>query len=217
MDLEDKEGIIELLMKDNIIKKTDVKNEKVIKEKNRAKFEYVESTIGKKPIGNKKTSYGRTGFHLTSEEGNPEFIKDMNIAANVIKDKIVEENQDIAKILFDENSSQKISKRISREQIDEKVKKTSEKKKKNLEKIEAKIYEHQKIEETFTPVINHRKGENKERRNLNKFLDDQKNFSQKCETKKRKLNKSKRGKIQQRNCWKTKSGQKFRRIGKKIK
>ena len=187
MDLADKEGIIELLMKDNIIKKTDVKNEKVIKEKNRSKFEYVESTIGKKPIGNKKTSYGRTGFHLTSEEGNPEFIKDMNIAANVIKDKIVEENQDIAKILFDENSSQKISKRISREQIDEKVKKTLEKKKKNLEKIEAKIYEHQKIEETFTPVINHRKGENKERRNLNKFLDDQKNFSQKVKQKRENL------------------------------
>ena len=37
----------------------------------------------------------------------------------------------------------------------------------NLEKIEAEIYELQKQDETFTPVINHRKGEHKERRSLN--------------------------------------------------
>ena len=64
IDLADKEGIIDLLMKDNLVKKSDVKNEKIIKEKNRAKFEYIESTIGKKEIGNKKSTYGRTGFQL---------------------------------------------------------------------------------------------------------------------------------------------------------
>ena len=110
------------------------------------------------------------------EEGNPEFIKDMNIAAYAVKDQIEEENQDVAKILFDEIGAQKINKRITREQIDEKVKKTLEKKKKNLEKIEAEMYEQQKNEETFTPVINHRRGENNERRNLNTFLNDQKNL-----------------------------------------
>ena len=123
MDLADKDGIIDLLMKDNLVKKYDVKNEKLIKEKNRAKFEHVESTIGKRPIGNKKNTYGRKGFQIVSEEGNPEFIKDMNIASYAVKDQIEEENQDVAKILFDEVGAQKINKRITREQIDEKVKK----------------------------------------------------------------------------------------------
>ena len=49
----------------------------------------------------------------------------------------------------------------------------------SLDKVKELPIFHQNV----TPVINHRKGENKERRNLNKFLDDQKNFSQKCETK----------------------------------
>ena len=67
MDMADKDGIIDLLMKDNLVKKSDVKNEKIIKEKNRAKFGYVESTIGKKPIGHKKISYGRKGFQIVPE------------------------------------------------------------------------------------------------------------------------------------------------------
>ena len=42
----------------------------------------------------------------------------MNIAAYAIKDQIEEENQDVAKILFDDIGAQKINKRITREQID---------------------------------------------------------------------------------------------------
>jgi hypothetical protein len=187
MDLADKDGIIDLLMKDDLVKKSDVKNEKIIKEKNKAKFDYVESTIGKKPIGNKKSTYGRQGFQIVPEEGNPEFIKDMNVAAYAVKDQIEEENLDVAKILFEESGAKKINKRITREQIDEKVKKTLEKKKKNLEKIEAQMYEQQKYEETFAPAINHRKGENRERRNLNKFLTDQNNFSKRVQKKREDL------------------------------
>ena len=98
MDLADKDGIIDLLMKDNLVKKSDIKSDKIIREKNKARFEHVESTIGKKPIGNKKSSYGRKGFQITTEDGNPEFIKDMNIAAFAVKDQIEEENIDVAKI-----------------------------------------------------------------------------------------------------------------------
>ena len=152
IDLANKDEIIGLLMKDNLVKKSDVKNEKIIKEKNRSKFEYVESTIGKKEIGNKKSTYGRKGFQIVSEEGNPEFIKDMNIAAYALKDQIEEENQDVAKILFDENSAQKINKRITREQIDEKVKKTLERKKKNLEKIEAQMSNNKKTKK-LSPLL----------------------------------------------------------------
>ena len=216
MDLADKDGIIDLLMKDNLVKKSDVKNEKIIKEKNKARFEYVESTIGKKPIGNKKSSYGRKGFQIVPEEGNPEFIKDMNIAAYAVKDQIEEENQDVAKILFDEISAQKINKRITREQIDEKVKKTLERKKKNLEKIEAQMYEQQKNEETFTPVINHRRGENKERRNLNKFLKDQNNFSEKIKKKREDLINKKEEKKNLENVGKPKVDKNSEELAKKI-
>ena len=45
------------------------------------------------------------------------------------------------------------------------------------------MYEQQKNQETFTPVINHRRGDNGERRNLNQFLNDQKNFSEKVQKK----------------------------------
>ena len=216
MDLADKDGIIDLLMKDNLVKKSDVKNEKVIKEKNKAKFEHIESKIGKKPIGNKKSSYGRQGFQIISEEGNPEFIKDMNVAAYAVKDQIEEENVDVAKILFDESGAQKINKRITREQIDLKVKKALERKKKHLEKIEAKMYEQQKNEETFTPVINHRKGENRERRNLNTFLTDQNNFSNKVKKKRDDLLIEKEEKKNKENIGKPKVDKNSEELAKKL-
>ena len=216
MDLADKDGIIDLLMKDNLVKKSDVKNEKVIKEKNKAKFEHIESKIGKKPIGNKKSSYGRQGFQIISEEGNPEFIKDMNVAAYAVKDQIEEENIDVAKILFDETGAQKINKRITREQINEKVKKALERKKKHLEKIEAQMYEQQKNEETFTPVINHRKGENRERRNLNTFLTDQYNFSNKVKKKREDLLNQKEEKKNKENIGKPRVDKNSEELAKKL-
>jgi hypothetical protein len=187
IDLANKDGVIELLMKDNLIKKTNVKDEKKIMEKNKAKFEYVESSLGKKQIGNQVSTYGRKGFLIYPEAGNPEFIRDMNTAANALKDRVEEDNQQVAKILFSGNSTKKVNKKITREQIDEKVKKVVERKKKNLQKIEAQMYEQQKKEETFTPSINHRKGEGRERRNLEKFLKDQSNFSEKIKKKREEL------------------------------
>ena len=197
MDLNDKEGIIDLLMKDNLVKKSEIKIDKIIKKQNMAKYDHVEPKVGKSEIGNMKTTYGRKGFQIEQEEGNPEFIRDINIAATVAKDQIEKENNDVAKILFDEKSGKKATKRITREQIDEKVRKTLEKKKKNLEKIEAQIYEKQKNDETFAPVINHRKGEIIERRNLNRFLRDQKNFTNKVQKKREEIINEKKEKTRQ--------------------
>ena len=197
MDLNDKEGIIDLLMKDNLVKKSEIKIDKIIKKQNMAKYDHVEPKVGKSEIGNMKTTYGRKGFQIEQEEGNPEFIRDINIAATVVKDQIEKENNDVAKILFDEKSGKKATKRITREQIDEKVRKTLEKKKKNLEKIEAQIYEKQKNDETFAPVINHRKGEIIERRNLNRFLLDQKNFTNKVQKKREEIINEKKEKTRQ--------------------
>ena len=187
MDLADKEGIIDLLMKDNLVKKSKVKMEKVIKKQNMAKFDHVEARVGKSEIGNRKTTYGRKGFQIEQDEGNPEFIKDMNIAVSAVKEQLEKDNNDVAKILFDEKIGKKVTKRITREQIDEKVKQTLERKKKNLEKIEAQMYEKQKTEETFAPVINHRRGDNLERRNLNTFLKDQNNFTKKIKKKREEI------------------------------
>ena len=187
MDLADKEGIIDLLMKDNLVKKSKVKIEKVIKKQNMAKFDHIEPRVGKSEIGNRKTTYGRKGFQIEQEEGNPEFIKDMNIAVSAVKEQLEKDNNDVAKILFDEKIGKKVTKRITREHIDEKVKQTLERKKKNLEKIEAQMYEKQKTEETFAPVINHRRGDNLERRNLDKFLKDQNNFSKKIKKKREEI------------------------------
>ena len=197
MDLTDKEGIIDLLMKDNLVKKSEIKIDKIIKKQNMAKFDHVEPKVGKSEIGNMKTTFGRKGFQIEQEEGNPEFIRDINIAASVVKDQIEKENNDVAKILFDEKIGKKSTKRITREQIDEKVRKTLEKKKKNLEKIEAQIYEKQKNEETFAPVINHKKGEIIERRNLNKFLRDQKNFTNRIKKKREEIINEKNEKTRQ--------------------
>ena len=216
MDIADKEGIINLLMKDNLVKKSEIKIEKVIKEKNKAKFDHLESHIGKEQIGNRKSTYGRKGFQIEQEEGNPEFIKDINIAADIVKDQIEKENQDVAKILFNEQKTKKNIKRITREQIDEKVKKTLEKKKKNLEKIEAQMYEKQKTNETFTPVINHRKGDNFERRNLNKFLRDQNNFSKKVQKKREEILQETKDKIDKINMHKPQVDKNSEELAKKL-
>ena len=189
IDVNNKQAIIDILMQDNLITKKKVKNGESIKEKNKNKFAYIESKMNKN-IGEdlpKKNSYGRVGYQIEPEEGDPQFEKDINVAAYLLKPQIQEENQDIAKLLFDDiiqNSSTK--KILTNKQIGEKVKKTLEKRKKNLEKIEAKMYEEQKSQETFKPSINHRKKDGN-RRDLNDFLKDQNDFQKRLEIKKQNM------------------------------
>ena len=152
IDVNNKQAIIDILMQDNLITKKRDKNEESIKEKNKNKFAYIESKMNKN-IGEdlpKKNSYGRVGYQIEPEEGDPQFVKDINVAAYLLKPQIQEENQDIAKLLFDDVIHNPITKKIvTNKQIGEKVKKTLEKRKKNLEKIEAKMYEEQKSQETL--------------------------------------------------------------------
>ena len=216
MDLADKEGIIDLLMKDTLVKKSQEKKEKIIKSKNKAKFDYIESKFGKVEIGNAKSTYGRKGFYLEQEEGNPEFIKDIKIAASVVKDQLEKENNDVAKILFNEKIGKQVAKRVTREQIDEKVKKTLERKKKNLEKIEAQMYEKQKNEETFAPMINHRKGDIVKKRNFNKFLKDQNNFTKKIAKKREEILNEKTEKNKKNNSGKPQVDKNSEELAKKI-
>ena len=189
IDVNNKQAIIDILMQDNLITKKRDKNEESIKEKNKNKFAYIESKMNKN-IGEdlpKKNSYGRVGYQIEPEEGDPQFVKDINVAAYLLKPQIQEENQDIAKLLFDDVIHNPITKKIvTNKQIGEKVKKTLEKRKKNLEKIEAKMYEEQKSQETFKPSINHRKKDGN-RRDLNDFLKDQNDFQKRVEIKKQNM------------------------------
>jgi hypothetical protein len=183
IDINDKKGIIELLMQDHLIQK---KNETNI-EKNKNKYYYVESKSKNNFSINKKNTYGRKGFQIEAQEGDPEFIKDINVAANILKGQIQQKDENIAKLLFDDLTPNPSTKKIlTRKEIGDKVKKALEKKRKNLEKIEAKMYEEQKAEETFTPAINHRKKDG-HKRNLSLFLKDQNDFQKKILQKKQEL------------------------------
>ena len=191
IDINNKQAIIDILMQDSLITKKPLKTEASIKEKNKNKFAYVESTMNtnKNNADNlsKKNLYGRVGYQIEAQEGDPQFVKDINIAAYLLKDQIQEENQDVAKLLFDDITQSPNNKRvITRKQIGEKIKKTLEKKRKNLEKIEAKMYEEQKSQETFTPSINHRK-KDENKRDFNSFLKAQNAFQEKVELKKKNI------------------------------
>ena len=187
IDSNDKQSIINILMQDNLIQKKPMDSEEIIKEKNKNKFYYIESKNKKEYTHKKQNSYGRNGYLIEAQEGDPEFIKDINVAGYLLKDQIQETNENVAKLLFDEfvpNPSTK--KNITRKEIGEKVKQALEKKRKNLEKIEAEMYEEQKANETFSPSINHRKQDGN-RRNLDLFLKDQDSFQKRVEQKKQNL------------------------------
>ena len=187
IEINNKQGIIDILMQDNLIQKKPIDSNEIIREKNKNKFYYVESKSKKEFLNNKKNSFGRNGYLIEAQEGDPEFVKDINVAGYLLKDQIQESNEDIAKLLFDDFTPNPSNKKIiTRKEIGEKVKKTLDKKRKNLEKIEAKMYEEQKIEETFSPIINRRKNDGN-RRNLDIFLKDQNNYQKKVEQKKKNI------------------------------
>ena len=192
IDINNKKAIIDFLMNDDIIYKKALKTEEAIKEKNKNKFSYVKPTLITKNSPSpdppeKKSLYSKIELQVDSKEGNPELVKDMNVAAYLLKDQIVEENQDIAKLLYDDIGKTKTDKKIlTRKEIGEKVKKTLENKKKHLEKIEHEMYQNQKMQTTFKPKINHRKNDG-EKRNLNTFLKEQNDFLLGVEKKKQEL------------------------------
>ena len=186
MDMNDKQNVLDFLMSDDILTKENINPEEIIKEKNKNKYNYIESKVIQNIENNKSNTYGREGFKINPKEGDPQFVKDMSTAALLLKDQIQEENLEVAKLLFDDLNFNNVNKVVTSDQIGEKVKQTLKRKKKNLEKIEAKLLEEQKNEITFMPMINHRKGDDS-RRNFDKFLRDQDNFCKKVKAKKKEL------------------------------
>jgi len=190
LDINNKQAIIDILMNDDLIIKKALKTEEAIKEKNKNKFSYVKPTLITKNNPNEppeKSLYSKYELKIDEKEGNPELVKDINVAANLLKDQIAEENQDVAKLLFDDITKTKSEKKIlTGKEIGEKIKKTLENKKKHLQKIENEMYKNKKDIETFKPTINHRKNDG-EKRNLNTFLKNQKEFMQDVMRKKQDL------------------------------
>ena len=181
IDINDKKGVIDLLMQEDIIQK---KDEEIIEKNN--KYDYVEPKNKNGCSINKKNTYGRTGFHIEPQEGDPEFIKDMNVAANIIKGQMQQKDENLAKLLFDGlNLNKKLF--MTRKEIGEKVEKALEKKKKNLEKIKAKINEKQKKKELCLNNNNSHEKKGRHQRSLNLFLKDQRNFQKKVSMKNQKL------------------------------
>ena len=97
LDINNKQAIIDILMNDDLILKKALKTEEAIKEKNKNKFSYVKPTLITKNNPNeppeKKSLYSKYELKIDEKEGNPELVKDINVAANLLKDQIVEENQ----------------------------------------------------------------------------------------------------------------------------
>ena len=185
IDINNKKEIIDILMQDILITKKPIKNDDFMKEQNKNKYANVNSTVKKKNTNPaQKNSFGRTGYQIEHEEGDPQFVKDINVAAYLLKDQIQEENKDVAKLLFDDITPNLTSKKvITRKEIGEKVQMALEKKRKNLERIEKEMYQEQKSVETFTPEIIHRANEG-DRRDLETFLKSQNDFQKRVEKKK---------------------------------
>ena len=205
IDINNKQAIIDILMQDNLITKKPIKKEDFMKEQNKNKYLYVNSTVKKKNSnGTQKNSFGRVGYQIEHEEGDPQFVKDINVAAYLLKDQIQEENKDVAKLLFDDITPNITSKKIiTRKEIGEKVQKALEDKRKHLERIEKEMYQEQKSVETFTPTINRRANEG-ERRDLETFLKFQNDFQKKVEEKKNSLLEKKEAEIKELNVGKPK-------------
>ena len=187
IDTKNKQGVLDILFAKNLVHKIIPDQNAIIKEKNRNKFYYIESKT-KPNISNKlRNTFGRKGFQIEIEEGNPEFIKDMNYAKYKLKKRIENENKEVAQILFSgKEQMTNPHKSISLKDIGKKIKNTIDKKRKNLEKLEFQLFEQQKLEQTFTPCINHRKKDGS-KRNFEIFLKDQNEYQKKLNNKKRKL------------------------------
>ena len=221
IDINNKKAILDILMDDDLILKKPLKNEEAIKEKNKNKFSYVKPTLNTKNFPTpetqeKKNLYAKYDLQIDAKEENPELVKDINVAAYLLKDQIVEENQDVANLLFDDIAKTKSDKKIlTGKEIGEKIKKTLEDKKKHLEKIEYEMYKSQKQQETFKPKINHRKNDN-EKRNLTTFLKSQKDFLDNVEQKKQALLIKNESAIKELNAGKPQLNKKSEKIAEKI-
>ena len=126
-------------------------------------------------------------FHIYREENDPEFTSDFNSATKKVLSKLTNEEKDeeVMKILFSDNSlvpkKESTKTEVTREEIANKVNQALSHKQEVIEKIVNQVNEEYNQKHPFAPSVNPSTTENK--RNLNQFLEDQKNHLQKVQEK----------------------------------
>ena len=208
LDINNKQAIIDILMDEDLITTKPNYTSDYYKEKNKTKYPNIKSNLNTYTSSmvetkEKMNTYGRSGFQINTQEGDPEYIKDIKVAADMLKDQIIEKNKDVAKLLFNDINKKNKKKILTTKQIGVKIQKFLDKKKENLEKIKATISKEQKNNETFSPVINHRKKDGS-RRNLTNFLKAQNEFQKRVAQKKQDIFLKKEDKIKKLNIGKPK-------------
>ena len=166
-------------------KKETIVDEKIekIKEINNKKFQ----NISPQYLNTQNTAAINTFLIPETKElhSNPEFIKDFNQAKDEILNKLSEneKNEEIMKILFPSGFEKKPSKKtlISSERISEKVSDALAKKKDEIERIKKQYDNDYHSKHTFSPKIN--TNDDKPKRKLNEFLEDQKSHQQQVKDK----------------------------------
>ena len=208
LDINNKKAILDILLDEDLITTKPNNTTDNFKEKNKTKYPNIKShlntfTSSVMETKEKMNTYGRTGFQINTQEGDPEYIKDIKVAAVMLKDQIIEQNKDVAKLLFNDINKKNKKKILTTKQIGAKIQKFLDKKKENLQRIEATISKEQKNQETFSPVINHRKKDGS-RRNLTNFLKAQNEFQKRVAKKKQNIILEKEDKIKKLNIGKPK-------------
>ena len=187
IDTNNKQEVLDILLNDNLIQKNIPDQTKKIKEINRNKYYYIESRTKPDLVTKPKNTYGRKGFLLELDKNNPEYIKDMNYAKYKLKKRILQENEQVGKLLFTNiGSTPCLRQSISLKDIGKKIKNALDKKRKHIQRIELQLYEQEKLEHTFSPSIKHLKKYGS-KRNLEIFLRDQNAFQKKIKMKKKNL------------------------------
>ena len=152
LDKNNKKAILDILMDDDLITKKPIKTAEYVKEVNKTKYPYVKSNLNFNTINtyehDKKNTLGRTGlFEIETQEGNPEYIKDINVAASKLKNQIIEENKEVGNLLFSDLNTQQ--KNITRKYIGEKIDKTLNKKKRKFKKNRSSSNKKAEIRRNF--------------------------------------------------------------------
>ena len=107
LDINNKQAIIDILMDEDLITTKPNNTSDYYKEKNKTKYPNIKSNLNTYTSSmvetkEKMNTYGRSGFQINTQEGDPEYIKDIKVAADMLKDQIIEKNKDVAKLLFND-------------------------------------------------------------------------------------------------------------------
>lgn len=183
VDEQGKDEVLNILLKNKALEKTERIEKKVGKKQFKIKSNYAVDKLKEDP------NYKTANFHIHSENDNPEFTNDFGTARKKVISKMGKdgENAELIKLLLgdkDKTTNElETLETVNRDYIDHKVKNYLSNKQKKFESIQNKINEDFMQKHTFNPeLVNEPKGI-AERRNFDQFLIDQNNHNKKVQDK----------------------------------